>query len=89
MLCDEPTSNVDVATDERVHEMLLRLPNTMLMICHRLHYIARFDRVFVVSRGRVEEHGEPLQLLADSNSALSALCRHAGLDPAGILARTP
>ena len=89
LLCDEPTSNVDVATDERVHEMLLRLPNTMLMICHRLHYIARFDRVFVMSRGRVEEHGEPLQLLADSNSALSALCRHAGLDPAGILARTP
>jgi ABC-type multidrug transport system fused ATPase/permease subunit len=48
LLCDEPTSNVDVATDERVHETLLGLPNTVVMICHRLHYVGWFDKVAVV-----------------------------------------
>jgi ABC-type multidrug transport system fused ATPase/permease subunit len=79
-LCDEPTSNVDVSNDEKVHHLLLGLPNTVLMICHRLHSIARFDKVMVLHDGRVLEQGCPRALLADSASALSELCSHAGIE---------
>lgn len=79
-MCDEPTSNVDVANDEKVHEMLLGLSNTVLMICHRLHSISRFDKVVVLHDGRVIEEGCPRALLANSTSALSELCGHAGIE---------
>jgi len=67
-----------MCNDEKVHEMLLGLPNTVLMICHRLAYIARFDKVLVLQQGILVEEGCPLALLADETSALSDLCRHAG-----------
>ena len=77
-MCDEPTSNVDMANDEKVHEMLLGLPNTVLMICHRLQHIAKFDKVLVLQQGCLVEEGCPAALLARESSALSDLCRHAG-----------
>lgn len=80
LLVDEPTSSVDVATDESVHRMLLQLDNTVIMICHRLEYIARFDKVFILHDGSIIEEGVPRILLADSNSALSGLCRQAGMN---------
>jgi ABC-type multidrug transport system fused ATPase/permease subunit len=80
LLVDEPTSSVDVATDESVHSMLLQLDNTVIMICHRLEYIARFDKVFILHDGSIIEEGVPRILLADSNSALSGLCRQAGMN---------
>jgi len=79
MLCDEATANVDLLTDEKVHAVLLGLDATVLMICHRLQHINKFDLVVVLSEGRVHEMGPPLQLLQDTTSMLSKLCKQAGI----------
>ncbi|EKX39672.1 hypothetical protein GUITHDRAFT_76208 [Guillardia theta CCMP2712] len=71
LLCDEPTSNVDYANDERVHRVILELPCTVIMICHRLQYIASFDQVVVLEDGSVLEQGSPSELLAEQGQEIS------------------
>ena len=79
LLCDEPTSNVDLSLDQLVHKALLALPQTVLMICHRLQHIGGFDRVLVLDQGQVVEDGEPATLLHDPDSRLSSMCAQVGI----------
>jgi ATP-binding cassette, subfamily B, bacterial len=55
LILDEPTSSVDVATEETIMETLDRLMEgrTVLMIAHRLSTLARCDVVAVLDGGRV------------------------------------
>ncbi|CAK9086607.1 unnamed protein product [Durusdinium trenchii] len=65
--CDEPTAACDLQTDERIHETLLHGLEkdwTLVVVCHRLHYIREFRRVFVFDAGRVVEEGTPEKLMA-------------------------
>ena len=62
-------------------EVLLQLDATVLMICHRLQHIRRFDLVVVVKNGRVAEMASPAELLQNSNGLLSQLCRQAQVVP--------
>lgn len=71
VLCDEPTSSCDLDTDQHIHGTLLHgLPAdwTLVVVCHRLHRIREFDRVFVFDAGRVAEEGSPVDLLPDRGS---------------------
>mmetsp|Transcript_49540 Transcript_49540/g.115997 ORF Transcript_49540/g.115997 Transcript_49540/m.115997 type:complete len:822 (-) Transcript_49540:12-2477(-) len=86
LLADEPTACVDLMADARVHDVLLGLESTVLMICHRLQHVARFDEVLVMDAGRVVEQGAPAELLGRPGSCLARLCARAGLDPAELLA---
>lgn len=85
LLCDEATASVDLAADERVHEVLLGLSTTVVMICHRLQHIRRFQLVVVMDAGRVVEAGPPGDLLAQAPTAigggsrLARLCAEAGV----------
>jgi ATP-binding cassette subfamily C (CFTR/MRP) protein 1/ATP-binding cassette subfamily C (CFTR/MRP) protein 10 len=79
ILADEATSNVDLETDAKAHQVLFGLKATLVMICHRLHNLAGFDDVVVLDRGVVAEVGPPAKLLADSESRLAALVHRAGL----------
>ena len=81
VLCDEATANVDLDSDARIHDVLLSLPSTtVLMICHRLQYIHRFDAVHVLgAKGKLLESDTPARLLEDPGSALNLLYREAGL----------
>ena len=85
LLCDEPTSNADLAADARVHDALLRFDATVVVICHRLQHVGRFEAAAVMSTGRVVEHGAPAALLRDPESQLSRLCARAGLGSASLL----
>jgi len=81
---DEPTSNIDAATD-RVVQQLLRSAaafrgSTQLTIAHRLQTVLDCDRIIVMGSGQVLEVGPPNDLLADPKSRLSELARHAGLE---------
>jgi len=75
--CDEPTANVDKDTSTTIHNVLLASKhNTLLIVCHGLDHIERFDRVLVMERGKVIENGNPLELLKNgSSSQLSALVK--------------
>jgi ATP-binding cassette, subfamily C (CFTR/MRP), member 1 len=73
VLADEATSSVDHETDEKVNDILLSLPQTVITICHRLDHIHRYDQVIVMENGRVEEQGAPADLLGREGSRLAAL----------------
>jgi len=80
LLCDEATASVDLLTDEKVHEVVLALDATVVMICHRLQHITRFDQVVVMDAGVVVEEGSPADLLARTpQSRLARLRAEAGL----------
>jgi ABC-type multidrug transport system fused ATPase/permease subunit len=79
-LCDEPTANIDLASDERIHRVLLGLDATVVMICHRLQHISSFDSVVVLDKGCVVEVGPPAALLAEPTSRLSKLVALATFD---------
>lgn len=65
LVCDEPTSNIDVATDRQLQQVIReRFEDcTVLTIAHRLETIVDYDRVVVMHAGTVAEVGPPLQLL--------------------------
>merc|ERR1711865_328144 len=73
LLCDEATASVDLLTDEKVHDVVLALDATVLMICHRLQHITRFGQVVVMDAGAVVEAGSPEDLL--SRTPASRLAR--------------
>lgn len=80
LLCDEATASVDLVADERVHEVVLGLDSTVLMICHRLQHICRFGLVAVMGDGAIAELGPPADLLSRSPpSILAQLRAEAGL----------
>ncbi|CAN8100892.1 unnamed protein product [Discula destructiva] len=64
MVLDEATSAVDMSTDARIQKSIREefTNSTLLVIAHRLSTIADFDRILVLSDGRVAEFGSPREL---------------------------
>ena len=63
-----------------VHDVVLSLDATVMMICHRLQHIKRFQQVVVLDQGVLVEEGAPSQLLdRKPPSQLAKLCAAAGL----------
>lgn len=64
MVLDEATSAVDMATDTLIQRSIREefTDATLLVIAHRLSTIADFDRVLVLSDGKVAEFGTPREL---------------------------
>jgi len=73
VLCDEPTSSCDLATDATIHKTLLEVvPRTwtVVVVCHRLHQVRSFDKVLVLEMGTLAEEGPPADLLTKSEPSL-------------------
>lgn len=66
VILDEPTSQIDVETEELLNRALQRLcaDKTVLLIAHRLSTIEAADRIIVMDQGRVAESGSREELLA-------------------------
>lgn len=64
MVLDEATSAVDMATDALIQRSIREEfgDSTLIVIAHRLSTIADFDRILVLSDGRVAEYGTPREL---------------------------
>lgn len=78
LLCmDEATASIDNDSDAEVQEMIRSVfaTTTTLTIAHRLNTVLDGDLVMVMRAGQVAECGPPQELLADPQSALSALAR--------------
>ncbi|KAK0617970.1 P-loop containing nucleoside triphosphate hydrolase protein [Bombardia bombarda] len=64
MVLDEATSAVDMHTDALIQRSIREefTDATLVVIAHRLSTIADFDRILVLSDGRVAEFGTPREL---------------------------
>lgn len=77
MLLDEPTSNVDTHTDEKMQIVLRETPclaeMTVLTVAHRIGTILRSDMVIVLDDGMVVEIGDPRELQRRSGGGFAGL----------------
>ncbi|MGH7540405.1 MAG: ABC transporter ATP-binding protein, partial [Gemmatimonadota bacterium] len=66
LILDEATSGLDADSERYVEEALERVMRgrTTVIIAHRLRTVRRADRLLVLDRGRIVEHGSHTELLA-------------------------
>ncbi len=65
LLFDEATSALDNRTQAIVSASLESLQATRIVVAHRLSTIVHADRIFVLERGRLVQHGSYQQLLRE------------------------
>jgi ATP-binding cassette, subfamily B, bacterial len=84
LVLDEPTSNLDTASEERLVQRLLgetRGVATTLLVTHRLALARRCDLIVVVEDGRIVESGDHAALLALDGRYAAAFRMQASLYP--------
>lgn len=66
LILDEATASIDTETEQLIQAALERLlvGRTSIVIAHRLSTIQRADRILVMHRGELREHGTHQELLA-------------------------
>ncbi len=74
LILDEATSSLDSEAEHLIQDGLLALMKgrTVIAIAHRLSTIAHLDRIVVLDRGRIMEHGTHHELL-EANGAYAKL----------------
>ena len=65
LVADEPTTLLDLANTRRIGELLLSLPQQLVLVTHDLELAARCDRVLVVEDGRIRCDGPAHDAVAD------------------------
>lgn len=80
IILDEATANVDVQSDQKIQRAIRETfqNETVLTIAHRLETIIDYDRVMIMSDGRLVEYDSPKNLLSDENSMFSKLVAETG-----------
>jgi ATP-binding cassette subfamily C protein CydC len=78
LLLDEPTANLDAATERAVIDTLLDASRqrSVLLITHRLIRMDAFDTILVLYRGRVVERGSHARLLARPDGLYRHMWQH-------------
>lgn len=65
LVADEPTTLLDLANSRRVGDLLLGLPQQLVLVTHDLDLAARCDRAILVRDGRIAADGPPADVIAD------------------------
>nr|XP_019008083.1 ATP-binding cassette transporter [Kwoniella pini CBS 10737]OCF46864.1 ATP-binding cassette transporter [Kwoniella pini CBS 10737] len=80
IIMDEATASVDFATDEAIQAAIRSefKSSTLLTIAHRLSSVIDYDRLLVLSDGRVAEFDTPINLLRKDDSLFKSLCEKSG-----------
>ncbi|KAH8891949.1 P-loop containing nucleoside triphosphate hydrolase protein [Thozetella sp. PMI_491] len=79
IVCDEATSSVDFATDQKVQRTMEAFNGkTVLCIAHRLRTIIGYDRICVMDKGEVAEIAPPLELY-DQKGIFRGMCDKSGI----------
>lgn len=64
LVCDEPTTLLDLRNTHRVMEILGGLQQQLVMVTHDLETLVSFDRVLVFEGGRIVADGDPGEAVA-------------------------
>ncbi len=64
LVCDEPTTLLDLRNTRMVSDLLLRLDEQVVLVTHDLDLVDGWDRVLVVDAGRVVADGPPASSVA-------------------------
>ncbi|GFH42554.1 bacteriocin cleavage/export ABC transporter [Lactococcus hodotermopsidis] len=64
LILDEATSSLDVFTEKKVIDNLLKLDKTIIFVAHRLSIAAKSDRIILLEQGQIMEAGSHEELLA-------------------------
>ncbi|MCY0388524.1 ABC transporter ATP-binding protein [Robbsia sp. Bb-Pol-6] len=80
LLLDEATSALDSASEDAIQQALDRLMRgrTVIAIAHRLSTLQNFDRIVVMSNGKVIDDGEPSVLRTQPGLYRELLSRQGG-----------
>lgn len=80
MVLDEATSAVDMTTDALIQRSIREefTDATLVVIAHRLSTIADFDRILVLSDGKVAEYGSPRELWEKEGGVFRGMCEESG-----------
>ncbi|WVR08508.1 hypothetical protein IAU60_005563 [Kwoniella sp. DSM 27419] len=80
IIMDEATASVDFATDEAIQAAIRSefKSSTLLTIAHRLSSVIDYDRLLVLSDGKVAEYDTPINLLRKEDSLFKSLCEKSG-----------
>ena len=75
LILDEATSAVDTETERNIQDALdqLVIGRTVFAIAHRLSTLRKADRVFVIEKGELKEHGKHKELLEKKNGVYRKL----------------
>lgn len=57
LVADEPTTLLDLGNSRRIGDLLLSLPQQLVLVTHDLELASRCDRALLVRHGRVEHDG--------------------------------
>jgi ABC-type bacteriocin/lantibiotic exporter with double-glycine peptidase domain len=79
ILLDEPTSSVDMATEEQIHRNIFgQFPEkTFVCVLHKLYLLPHFDYAYVFENGKIVKEGTPEEINAPSMGA-ARYFEHAG-----------
>jgi biotin transport system ATP-binding protein len=75
LVCDEPTTLLDLRNSLRVAELIAALPQQVLMVTHHLELLADYDRVIVIDQARVVFDGAPGEAVACYRGLMQAAGR--------------
>ena len=64
LVADEPTTLLDLGNSRRIGDLLLGLPQQLVLVTHDLELAARCDRALLVRHGRVEHDGAAEDVVA-------------------------
>lgn len=75
LVLDEPTAALDPRAEHRIFTGLRRLAadRAVVLVTHRLTNVTIADRIVVLDKGRVIQHGTPEELLAQQDGLFREL----------------
>jgi len=86
IIFDEATSSVDYESEREIWDCIgeLSRTRTLVVISHRLSTIRRADRIYVLSGGKVAEHGSHERLMEQNGIYANLVSGQAVLEARGI-----
>lgn len=78
ILLDEPTSNVDLATEKQIFDRVFDSyrDKTLIASIHRLHLLPRFDKIILMDNGQIAAMGTFDDLLKTTPTFQRLWCHH-------------